>query len=47
MGLGETNARYVVYRHTFGPQSRDQVEASNVLPSPIGFEVIQLTQSKK
>jgi hypothetical protein len=47
MGLGEANARYVVYRHGVGPQSRDQVEASNVLPTPTGFEIIELTQSKK
>ena len=47
MGLGETNARYVVYRHAFGQLGSDHVESSNVLPSPIGFEVIQLEQSKK
>lgn len=47
MGLGETNAHYVVYRYTFGPPIRDQVEADDILPSPNGFEVVQLNQSKK
>jgi hypothetical protein len=47
MGLGETNARYVLYRHAFGLHGGDQVEASNVLPSPTGFEVIQLEQSEQ
>ncbi|MYN44033.1 hypothetical protein GTP23_02995 [Pseudoduganella sp. FT93W] len=47
MGLGETNTHYVVYRYRFGPPSGEQVEAGDILPSPDGFEVIQLNQSSK
>jgi len=46
-GLGETNADYVVYRYAFAPQISNQVEADDILPSPNGFDLIQLNQSNK
>lgn len=47
MGLGEHNARYVVYRYALGLKHNAQVEARDVLPSAKGFEVIQLNHPRK
>lgn len=41
-GYGETNGKYVVYRHFTQKAERDRVDATNVLPSPRGFEQIKL-----
>jgi hypothetical protein len=41
-GYGETNARYVLYRHRIGQSGDDQIEAANELPATREFEQIKL-----
>lgn len=42
LGYGETNAKYVTYRHTIGLPGADRVDATDQLPPASGFEVIKL-----
>lgn len=41
-GYGETNAKYVAYRHVVGQPGKDRVDAINQLPLSAGFEVVTL-----
>lgn len=44
-GYGETDAKYVAYRHLTGQIDGDRVDAMNQLPAQSGFEVIRLKSS--
>ncbi|MEO5934733.1 MAG: hypothetical protein ABIQ08_14435 [Duganella sp.] len=41
-GFGETGAKYVAYRHVAGRGEQDQAQGMNDLPSPPGFDVLDL-----
>jgi hypothetical protein len=45
-GYGETNKKYVIYRHEAGNKEYAQVDAIDELPATAGFEVIRLDDSK-
>lgn len=41
-GFGETDAKYVAYRHVAGRGEQDESQGMNELPSPPGFDVLNL-----
>jgi hypothetical protein len=41
-GLGETDAKYVAYRHVAGRSEQDEARGMNELPSSSGFDVFNL-----
>jgi hypothetical protein len=46
-GYGETNSKYVAYRHTIGQTDVDQADGINDLPSPDGYEVMRLSRPRR
>ncbi|MYN30173.1 hypothetical protein [Duganella levis] len=46
-GYGETNAKYVMYRHVIGQADDEPARAINELPSSAGFEMISLKDSSR
>jgi hypothetical protein len=41
-GFGETDAKYIVYRHVSGRGEQDEAQGKNELPSSPGFDVLNL-----
>ena len=41
-GLGETDAKYLAYRHVAGRSEQDEAQGMNELPSSSGFDVFNL-----